>query len=74
MVFSSHAIVHIEMWSFTFLCEGLLFVETPCRVDSRKLLKVFLPPTSKRLRADKKSEQYQLKYTTKKGEIFNLAL
>jgi hypothetical protein len=31
----------------------------------------FICYTSKRLRADKKSEQYQLKYTTKKGEISN---
>jgi len=37
-------------------------------------LRVFLPPTIKRLRLYKMSDQYQLKYTTKKGEILNLAL
>jgi hypothetical protein len=34
----------------------------------------FLTPTSKRPKADKTSEQSQLKYTTKKGEIKYLAL
>jgi hypothetical protein len=31
-------------------------------------------PTKKRLRADKINEQSLLKYSIKKGEIFNLAL
>jgi hypothetical protein len=31
---------------------------------------LFVSPTSKPLTADKTSEKYQLKYTTKKGELF----
>ena len=33
-----------------------------------------IAPTNKRLSADKTSEQYQLTYTTKEGEIFYLIL
>jgi hypothetical protein len=35
---------------------------------------MFAAPTSKPLRTEKTSEQYQLKYATKKGEVWNLAL
>jgi hypothetical protein len=43
-------------------------------LQEEEVIKRVTSPTNKCLRADKTSEQSQLKYTTKKGEIKYLAL